>query len=620
VLAVLLFHLQLPWARGGFLGVSAFFTLSGYLICSLLLDEHARTGRIALGAFWSRRARRLLPAALVALFAVTAVVAAGWAAGPSTLGPDVVAAVAYVANWRFVASSQSYGALFAAPSPVLHFWSLAIEEQFYVVFPLVVAGALWLGRRALGAVLGVLAAGSVVAGVLLASAAARAYYGNDVRAVELLVGALLALALSTSLADGLRRVSRRLAPIALGGLLVAWAVTPQGWTGLFRGGLVLHALAVAVLIAATAPGGVVARLLSAAPLRGLGRISYGVYLFHWPLFVWLTPIRTGLDGVSLTGVRLGATLAVALASFVLVEEPIRSGRRLRPSTARVGAIAGATAVLAGALLVLPVPSPVATSPTASFAAAPKAAAVAPSSPVAYVSDPTTSPTAPPVPRRVYVAGDSVALRLGQQLDAWSKRARGLEVWTSGWLACPAARGGTYRYAGIAKRVDAKCNDRDRVRADELDGIHPDVVVASYGVFDVLDRRRPGSSRWEHLGEPTYDDYVRSELVDLQTLFASRGARVVWLTTPYVKTGGDETGFRPARPFPEWDHARMDRYNALVREVAATSPVASVVDLEDHERAAWGDEEDPAHRPDGIHPSIDAADELAGWLGPQLIAR
>jgi len=139
VAGVVAFHAGFSWATGGFLGVSTFFTLSGFLITSLLVAERASTGRIALGAFWARRARRLLPASLATLLGVAAL--ASWLATPEQLADlrgDVLGALFYVANWRFILDGQSYGELFATPSPVLHFWSLAIEEQLYIFFPLVV--------------------------------------------------------------------------------------------------------------------------------------------------------------------------------------------------------------------------------------------------------------------------------------------------------------------------------------------------------------------------------------------------------------------------------------------------------------------------------------------------
>ena len=624
VAGVLAFHAGAGWATGGFLGVSAFFTLSGFLICSLLLEEQARTGRIDLRAFWARRARRLLPASLVALVGVL-----GYAAfvGPaSQLGAvrtDVVAALGYVANWRFLASSQSYADLFRAPSPAQHFWSLAIEEQFYVAFPLVVVAAVVAGRRVghvrsvVGAALLALLVGSLIAAAVVrpeeGADPSRSYYGTDVRAAELLVGAVLAV--------GWRRrrsaavVARWVAPVALGVVLWSWGVVDQTDGRLYAGGLVAHAVAVALLIVAAHGTSLTARALAAAPLRWLGRVSYGAYLYHWPLFLWLTPDRVGHDGVALAAVRLASTLLVAQVSLVVLEEPIRTGRRLRTGPARL-ALAGAVAMTLAAVAVMD--ADVAPPPLAS-AASPAPAPAPPTLPVAsfdtlpvVAAEPAPPPAAP---LRVYVAGDSVALRLGLHLQRWATAASGMEVSVSGWLACPAARGGAYRYAGVAKRTSARCNDWAAIRARELEELQPDVVVVSHGVFDVLDRRLPGSSAWQHLGQPDYDEYVRRELTELRGVLSSRGARVVWLTTPYIQTGGDETGLRPPKPFPEWEHSRMDRYNDLVREVGG----ADVVDVQLHLREEWGDEQDPTRRPDGIHPSEPATDELVAWLGPLLLA-
>src|SRR5262245_33093968 len=152
VMAVLFFHARFSWAQGGFLGVSTFFTLSGFLITSLLLREHATTGSISLRSFWRRRFRRLLPASWLTLALVIAMGAAGWWNNDQLrdLRGDVPAALAQVVNWHFILADRSYGAQFAAPSPLEHYWSLSLEEQFYLVFPLAVAGLLILGRRRRG--------------------------------------------------------------------------------------------------------------------------------------------------------------------------------------------------------------------------------------------------------------------------------------------------------------------------------------------------------------------------------------------------------------------------------------------------------------------------------------
>jgi len=209
--AVLAFHTGFGWARGGFLGVSTFFTLSGFLITTLLLTEATATGRIRLRAFWARRFRRLLPAAMLTLGGIVLFGALVADANQlRSLRGDVLAALADVANWRFVFTGNSYADLFAKPSPVQHFWSLAIEEQFYATFPVVVAGVVAIRRRprpALFVVLASLAAVSITLMFVLRDPGrdvGRVYYGTDTRAVELLAGALLAI-----VSFGPRRGARR---------------------------------------------------------------------------------------------------------------------------------------------------------------------------------------------------------------------------------------------------------------------------------------------------------------------------------------------------------------------------------------------------------------------------
>src|SRR4051794_2930819 len=194
VLGVLAFHLG--HLRGGFLGVDLFFVLSGFLITSLLLAEWRRDGRIALGAFWARRARRLLPAVLVLIAAIAAYAATN---PPSVamhaLRGDALATLAYVANWHAIVADHSYWELFSVPSLLAHTWSLAIEEQLYVVWPLIVVVALRFGRRALLFTALGLGVASAIAMIVLhgdGDPTSRVYFGTDTRAAAVLFGAALA--------------------------------------------------------------------------------------------------------------------------------------------------------------------------------------------------------------------------------------------------------------------------------------------------------------------------------------------------------------------------------------------------------------------------------------------
>lgn len=360
VLVVVLFHAQVPGAGGGFLGVSLFFTLSGFLITSLLLAEFEVSGSIALRQFYVRRARRLLPAAYLCLVSV-ALAGAWWSAGQRAQLPgDLIASVANVANWRFAFAPTNYADLFVdAPSPVAHFWSLAIEEQIYLVLPVVVIVALRRSRRTLAWVIAVLLSASTAA-TLLTSDRDLVYNATHTRAAELLVGVALALLSRRGDRSVGDRLWRRLGwlPGAVAGAalvaLVALASLDQAW--IYRGGLVAVAVLSAVLIAAVVSEQFPNRLLDVRPLVTLGRLSYGIYLAHWPIFLLLDAERTGLGPVALFVVRCVATGAVAVASASLLEEPVRRGRIPKTTPAFVVASGvGVLAVLFAALVVIPQP-------------------------------------------------------------------------------------------------------------------------------------------------------------------------------------------------------------------------------------------------------------------------
>ncbi len=360
VLVVVLFHAQVPLAGGGFLGVSLFFTLSGFLITSLLLAEFDECGAISLRRFYIRRARRLLPVAYLCLLLV-ALAGVWWSAGQrADLAGDLVASVANAANWRFAFAPTNYADLFdTAPSPVAHFWSLAIEEQIYLILPVIAVLALRRGRRTLGWATAVLLSASMAA-TLLTSDRDLVYNGTHTRAAELLIGVALALYLrrgDRTLGEGVWRRARWVPGAAAGAIfvaLVAVASLDQDWV--YRGGLAAVAILSAVLIAAVVSEQFPNRLLDVRPLVALGGLSYGIYLFHWPIFLLLDAERTGLDPVSLFVLRCVATIAVAVASARLLEQPVRRGRIPRTNRRFAAATAvGALAVIAAALVVIPQP-------------------------------------------------------------------------------------------------------------------------------------------------------------------------------------------------------------------------------------------------------------------------
>ena len=350
--AVVAYHLQVPYFDGGLLGVSVFFTLSGYLITSLLIQGFDRHGRIDLKNFWIRRARRLLPALLLMLPVVAVTTAIARPDKLATTGRQVLYALLYVANWTTIARGDDYFQRFAGPGPLDHLWSLAIEEQFYIVWPLLVFALLWIGMRLrrgrspLMLVTLVLAALSTWTIVRLYDPSAmnhtRAYEGTDARAASLLVGALAAMAIPF---DRVTEVSRRarvaldvIGALGLAGVIACIVRTDEFSPFLYRGGEITLATCTAALsIAAAHPGTLISRALGALPLRWVGARSYGVYLWHLPVVAFM-PATVLIDRPVVRGlVQLGLILLLAAASYRLIEDPIR--RRVptpRPTRARLG--------------------------------------------------------------------------------------------------------------------------------------------------------------------------------------------------------------------------------------------------------------------------------------------
>jgi peptidoglycan/LPS O-acetylase OafA/YrhL len=350
VLAVVFYHWAPGVAPGGFLGVDLFFVLSGFLITSLLVSERESTGDISLGRFWGRRARRLLPALFLVLAAVGVyVLVTATRVDAQHVANDGLAAFAYVANWHFISSGQPYFQQFIqqAPSPLRHTWSLAIEEQFYLIWPLVVLLVARVAtghaqrrgrqrrrlRHALFGVCLVLGALSFLRMLTLFHGGDpnRVYYGTDSRAFIILVGAALG-ALTVGRPFVATRWLRGLLVLvgcgAIGVLVYTMATLNTTSSWLYNGGYGIVAVLMVVVLAAAAQRfwNPLGRLLSVRPLVGLGLISYGVYLWHWPIALWITPSGTGLDGPALFLLRAVVTLAVSLASYYLVEQPIRQGR------------------------------------------------------------------------------------------------------------------------------------------------------------------------------------------------------------------------------------------------------------------------------------------------------
>jgi peptidoglycan/LPS O-acetylase OafA/YrhL len=648
VVAVMFFHYGVPHAGGGFMGVDAFFVLSGFLITSLLIGEWRQTLTIRLGAFWARRARRLLPALLlmllfVAFFASVIVPKGTYGA----LRLDALSTLLYVSNWHFILVNSNYFAETAASgNPLNHTWSLAVEEQFYIVWPLVVLAVMRF-TRSLRALLALCVAAAVATAVwthLLYDGGLgqnRAFLGTDTRSQCLFIGCALAVALvqmaqrsheEGRLAKGelwrpASAAGRTLcAALGIGGAVVTvvmWLVTTSFSSFPYSGGFFVIGLAVAAVIlsAVAVPHSIVPRVLAATPVRYVGRISYGLYIWHWPIFIWLNHERTGLLGFELFAVRVAVTFAVSVVSFHLIERPIRMGTFVSQWRAWLVVPAGVGAVLVAVV--------------AATTGATAVASTAPPSvhPVTTTSVPSlTPPPAGSQPVRVLLFGDSVALTLGLGLsDSLYQDRLGYVLSDKGILGCGVVDGPEVQLMGARDATPPACNGAPPAPgaplADQpwqnqwLAAIHevqPNVVVLLAGRWEVVDRQYQGT--WTNILDPVYAAYVKQQLEKAAQLVTATGARMVFLTAPCTDEGEQPDG----APWPEDNPARLAVYNKLVRQVAAEHPQTdSVVDLfgavcpGGKYAASVGGVS--MRRSDGVHFTIAGGQYLAPRLMPAIVA-
>ena len=604
VVAVMLFHGGIPHMDGGFMGVDAFFVLSGFLITSLLIGEWRQTLSIKLGAFWSRRARRLLPALLlmllfVAFFASVIVPKGTYGA----LRLDALATLLYVSNWHFILVNSNYFNETAASSPLLHTWSLAVEEQFYVIWPLVVLAVMQF-TRSLRALFGLCCAASIASAIWMyvlydgGLNTNRAYLGTDTRSQCLFIGCALAVGLvllshraheEGRLAKGElwrpegrtgRALCAVLGLIGAAGAIALWVLTTSASSFPYSGGFFLIGLAVAcvILSAVAAPRSLVPRVLSFTPVRYVGRISYGLYIWHWPIFIWLDHARTGLYGYQLFALRVLVTFAVSVVSFHLVERPIRMGTFVSQWRAWLVVPAGIGAVLVAVIA--------ATTGTTAVASTALPGDVGTTGSSTTTTATVQSPGAAQ-PVRVLLFGDSVALTLGFGLEAPLEQQRyGYVLSDKGILSCGVVFGPEVEFMGVQDATPPACNGTPYSPSEPaaqqpwpnqwlnaINTVKPNVAVLLAGRWEVLDREYQGS--WTNILHPAYAAYVKSQLEQASKLVTGAGVHMVFLTAPCTDEGEQPDG----APWPEDNPARLAVYNKLVREVAAAHPTTdSVVDL------------------------------------------
>lgn len=338
VIGVILYHLNIPWFQGGFTGVTVFFVLSGYLITDILIDEWSKNNKIDYIRFMIRRFRRLAPALLSMIFIVTLLIIFTNHPSFEKLRSDFFPSLLYVTNWWYIFHEVSYFDRFGPASPLTHIWSLGIEEQFYLIWPLlVILGFTFIKRkrfRILAILFGVVTSAWLMAFLYIPGGdPSRVYYGTDTRAFSLLLGAALAFVWpSQKLSKTLpRHASMVLEIIGISGLFIIvmnFIVISEFDSFHYQGGMLLLSMITALVVAAFAhPASKLGKWLSVKPLRWIGIRSYGIYLWHYPIIILTTPI-VNTDGINVWRItlQLGATLIISALSYRFVETPIRAGK------------------------------------------------------------------------------------------------------------------------------------------------------------------------------------------------------------------------------------------------------------------------------------------------------
>ncbi len=615
--AVVADHVAPGSAPGSFVSLSVFFTLSGYLITALLLHEAEQTGQISLKRFWSRRARRLWPMAWFTLAGIGVLTLLG-SFGPdlrSTIFGDILAGFGQVTNWWQLAH-DGYLNAFGRPNPLHHLWSLAIEEQFYLVWPLLVF-AVRGKRRSVGIVVGVGIVASIGA-ALLASTPDRVYLGTDVRMGEILVGAALAVVWSKHPLRGPRQALARRAVLVWGAVGVIpiiigvfyFNATDPFWG---YGGFVLLSTASLGVVAAAVTNGPFKWILSAPPLVWVGQRSYAIYLFHWPIWLampigWSSSVRIVLT--------LGLTFGGAALTHVAIERPVRDKRV--PRKPLVAAALSVVTIMLGSSLAAARtggPAPVElVQETLSTVADPTT--IAPGSTTTTIACP--EPVGPPTTTKgqsvlkgslnegvdpavtqcgkavsVLILGDSTARGLANGLKALGRT--DLLVWDRSVLRCSMGGGA--------------CPDWRVIWPQAVQEVKPDVVVLN--MIPEKQLRDAGSTKFASAAE---QQRRIDEITAAMTIAGSTGATVLWSKGPDLLLPQSLFYCDLKRKGSVCDPAWMALWNEAAAAGASTTGT-KLVDV-----AGWAAPRTTASqdRPDGVHYTGSGLADLATWFAPQIV--
>jgi len=637
VIAVLLFHADVGWAGGGYLGVSVFFTISGYVVTRSMLNRHERGSSHSVTGFYTRRLKRLIPASMMTLMLVVIMGWLGWI--PAATSAEMHAATFHYANWYQIASGTDYASAFrvasSEQSPVVHYWSLAVEEQFYLVWPLIFALALLGARRRYWVTTASLFLGLSALSVLWGPNVRPevVYFSSLFRFPEILAGCLVAVILRN------RRVPKWfsflgvpcIAMVVL--LMITTGNSSASWP--YRGLLPVFACLVALLLASLQTDGIARAALSRRTLVRIGLMSYGVYLFHWPIFLMVDELD--LDRWPLLVLKFGLTFAAAAASLRLLEDPIRASSAGFRSTLGATGVAMAAVVVATGLFGhdsgLPSEEdyetasiiPTQTTPTQ----------ITPTQPVAPIEDQLESgsasstdvapqssvpPVAEPIAREftnVLLVGDSTAELLGAGLVGWvSENDPALRVSVAASGGCGLVRGGEYGVPQFNAALQINCPELYDVEVPEL-APFADIVVVYVTLADTWARSWDGGGTWLRPTDPEFKDRVLADYASFtEQQFAAGVDKVVWLRPPATSRLDASGAWTTESSFLD---GGQDVIEDAIHELKRRWPDRVIV----ADMRSWfefaGHADDEQMRPDGTHLSPTAAYEVASeWLGPLLI--
>jgi len=632
----LMYHFAPYLIPGGIIGIDLFFVLSSFLIITIALNEWDTTGKMDVGSYASRRARRLMPA-LVLSFVLTAAATAfiidqsqiaKWTGG-------ITGAMSWMANWKEIFSNSNYfdADQYSNPQPFRHVWSFAIEEQFYLFAPFFLIICMkWLGRKWLG----ILSIGGAIASAIWmsivfnpndASTVSRAYYGTDTRAFALLLGIAMAVICSWWGKPRTRWghwVTQLFGLVSTIGFIILMLTISEktAWMFEYGGFFLVAVMSVFMTRAVSTKTGWLHWLYTNRFLMWAGRLGFGLYLYHWLVFIVVdsdkSPDKPGLNSFRDLALGFGLTFLLAWLSYKFIERPFIKGRWPGWKFA-AGLGAGITIALGLLLYANTVRRPPESAGPATGALQIDQQA---QTPVSLGDGKTCLFPQGSDPVRILVVGDSVMTQIGQALKDWCSDHPGeIMVFNESHLGCGTTRGGTKNYeegpgpmgdvcATWADPVDPQLvGDANIISwVTAIDLYKPDVVLGYASPWDSIDRKVPSiGDQWVKPGDPSYDAFLESEYRQALDILASRGATVAWLTSPYLDRASDFN-----------NPARIDRVNEIVLGLVERLPHQTVIDYQ-----AWlgkrGSKHDKEIRSDGVHIRKEQLQTVMNWLVPQLIA-